>query len=372
MSTGSSKERLEQNNQSLEEIKLNAENLPEFVEINNQDKEITLNGDYTADAGYTGFGNITVNVEGGAENLQDLLDEQSTLISELQSELNNKAKSDNNVKCGYNEDFTYYDLLLSRYIKRVDTDIIEEIVRHHVECSTSSNNSLFYDMQSIEEIPMFDASNMINMKNMFSYCRSIKTIPELDTSNVTSMYQTFLECDNLETIPLLNTTKVVNMYQTFRKCKKLKSLPLLDTSHVTTMSDMLSDCWELTAIPTFDTNRVTNMYRLAAGCSSITSVPQLDTSNVTDIRYAFWGNINLVDFPVLNLPKITNVSNMFYNCANLSDESLNNILASFTSAVKVTSNKKLSYAGLSEEQATRCQSLSNYEAFTTAGWTTGY
>ena len=51
MSTGSNKERLEQNNQSLEEIKLNAENLPEFVEINNQDKEITLNGDYTADAG---------------------------------------------------------------------------------------------------------------------------------------------------------------------------------------------------------------------------------------------------------------------------------------------------------------------------------
>ena len=372
MSTGSNKERLEQNNQSLEEIKLNTENLPEFIEINNQDMEITLNGDYKADIGYTGLGNITVNVGGGAENLQDLLDEQSTLISELQSELNNKAKSDNNIKCEYKEDFIYYDLLLSRYIKRVDVDLINEIVKHHTECSTPSNNSLFYDMQSIEEIPMFDTSNMKNMKNMFSYCRSIKTIPELDTSNVTSMYQTFLECDNLETIPLLNTTKVVNMYQTFRKCKKLKSLPLLDTSHVTTMSDMISDCVEITTIPAFDTTRVTNMYRLAAGCSSITSVPQLDTSNVTDIRYAFWGNINLVDFPVLNLPKITNVSNMFYNCANLSDESLNNILASFTSAVKVTSNKKLSYAGLSEEQATRCQSLSNYEAFTTAGWTTGY
>lgn len=34
-------------------------------EINNQDKTITENGTYTADAGYTGLGEVTVNVSGG-------------------------------------------------------------------------------------------------------------------------------------------------------------------------------------------------------------------------------------------------------------------------------------------------------------------
>ena len=33
--------------------------------INNQDKTITANGQYTADAGYTGLGTVTVNVPTG-------------------------------------------------------------------------------------------------------------------------------------------------------------------------------------------------------------------------------------------------------------------------------------------------------------------
>lgn len=35
------------------------------TEINNQDKEITGNGTYSADEGYTGLGTVVVNVEGG-------------------------------------------------------------------------------------------------------------------------------------------------------------------------------------------------------------------------------------------------------------------------------------------------------------------
>lgn len=38
--------------------------------INNQDKEITTNGIYTADEGYSGFGTVTVNVEN--KNLQNI------------------------------------------------------------------------------------------------------------------------------------------------------------------------------------------------------------------------------------------------------------------------------------------------------------
>ena len=63
---------------------------------------------------------------------------------------------------------------------------------------------------------------------------------------------------------------------------------------------------------------------------------------------------------------------MFYNCTNLSDESLNNILAMCKNATSYSDTKTLAYIGLTEEQANRCKTLSNYSAFTAAGWTTGY
>ena len=35
-------------------------------------------------------------------------------------------------------------------------------------------------------------------------------------------------------------------------------------------------------------------------------------------------------------------------------------------------NKTLKYIGLTSAQANKCKTLSNYSAFTAAGWTTGY
>ena len=41
-------------------------------------------------------------------------------------------------------------------------------------------------------------------------------------------------------------------------------------------------------------------------------------------------------------------------------------------ATSYTGTKTLSTLGLTSAQATICQGLSNYSAFTSAGWTTGY
>lgn len=61
--------------------------------INNQDKEITVNGTYTADEGYTGLGTITVNVPqgGGSEDLQEQLNAQDAIIEELRQTINSKS-----------------------------------------------------------------------------------------------------------------------------------------------------------------------------------------------------------------------------------------------------------------------------------------
>ena len=63
---------------------------------------------------------------------------------------------------------------------------------------------------------------------------------------------------------------------------------------------------------------------------------------------------------------------MFYYSRNLSDESLNNILAMCANATSYTGTKTLAYIGLTSAQANKCKTLSNYSAFTSAGWTTGY
>ena len=100
--------------------------------------------------------------------------------------------------------------------------------------------------------------------------------------------------------------------------------------------------------PLLDTSNVTNMNQMFFECTSLKSIPLLDTSNVTAMNY------------------------MFRSCTSLSNESLNNVLAMCTNATSYTGTKTLKYIGINTTQATTCQSLSNYSAFTAAGWTTGY
>ena len=108
------------------------------------------------------------------------------------------------------------------------------------------------------------------------------------------------------------------------------------------------------------------------GRSNLTSIPLLDTSSVTNMSYMFGGCTNLTTIPLLDTSSVTNMQNMFWNCTNLSDESLNNILAMCANATSYTDTKTLKRLHLTSAQATKCTTLSNYSAFTSAGWTTGY
>ena len=81
-------------------------------------------------------------------------------------------------------------------------------------------------------------------------------------------------------------------------------------------------------------------------------------------------NNNMLNLKFSNTPDIQNAEGD-NNIEN--NESLNNILQMCINATKVTTSKKtLKSIGLSEEQATKCTTLSNYQAFTGAGWVTGY
>ena len=171
----------------------------------------------------------------------------------------------------------------------------------------------------------------------------------LDTSNVTNMDSMFRDCSNLTAIPQLDTSNVTNMRNTFASCSNLTTIPLLDTSNVTNMENTFYGCSSLTTIPQLDTSRVYDMIQMFSDCSNLTTIPQLDISNV---EYYMW--------------------DMFHNCSSLSDDSLNIIMQMCINATSYTGTKTLKYIGLTSEQADKCKTLSNYSAFTSAGWTTGY
>ena len=177
--------------------------------------------------------------------------------------------------------------------------------------------------------------------------------------------------ENMEPRVLTNSDKNITGNIYFIPVKK-DGTPLLDTSKVTDMQWMFGGCTKLTTIPLLDTSKVTDMSYMFDGCTNLTTIPLLDTSNATNMHAMFANCSSLTTIPLLNTSKDIDMSQMFYNCTNLNNESLNNILAMCANAVKITSNKTLKYIGLTEEQATICQGLSNYSAFTTAGWTTGY
>ena len=206
-----------------------------------------------------------------------------------------------------------------------------------------------------------------------SYIQSaLLNIDRLDTRGVTDMSQMFDYCTNLTYISAFDTSNVTNMNYMFDGCKNLASIPQLDTSNVTSMLGMFQDCHNLTTIPLLNTNNVTNMNYMFYNCYYLTTIPQLDTSNVTDMYWMFCDCYRLVDLPILDTSSVTDMNRMFSNCNSLSDDSLNNILAMCANATSYTNTKTLKYIGLSQSRATKCQSLSNYQAFLNAGWTTGY
>lgn len=158
--------------------------------------------------------------------------------------------------------------------------------------------------------------------------------------------------------------------------KLVGSMEVFDMSQIMTGSSMFYGNKTIKDIKGLDTSNFTSMVGMFTGCSSLQDISNLKTSKSTMFSDMCRGCSSLQNVPVLDLNSATGsyMTNMFVYCTALTDESLNNILASCITAEKitVTNYKTLKYIGLTSAQATRCQSLSNYQAFLDAGWVTGF
>lgn len=122
-----------------------------------------------------------------------------------------------------------------------------------------------------------------------------------------------------------------------------------------------------------DTSNVTDMSNFFNQCTNLVTVDNLDTSNVTTMVSMFANCPKIKNVPVMNASKVTDMKDMFKWSGSPSNDSLNNILSTCASTTEAyTGTKTLKYISLSSSQATTCQTLSNWQDFVDAGWTTGY
>ena len=233
-------------------------------------------------------------------------------------------------------------------------------------------NYMFHNCTNLTAIPELDTSSVTTIQGMFNDCKNLTAIPLLNTSNTTNMSSMFAGCSSLTTIPELDTSNATNMSYMFHGCSNLTTIPELDTSSATNMVQIFADCTNLTKIPLLNTSKVTNMTSMFYGCTNLTTIPELNTSSATNMNFMFYSCTNLTTIPELDTSTATNMVNMFAGCSSLSNDSLNIIMQMCTNATSYTRTKTLQYIGLSSEQADKCKTLSNYSAFTSAGWTTGY
>lgn len=251
----------------------------------------------------------------------------------------------------------------------------------------------FANMDALETIDLstLDTSNVEFMDNLF-YGSAIKSIDlsKLDTTSCTSLTYLLGHCSNLENIDIegFSLGKATSLNSAFYYCKALKSLDLssLNVSNVTDMSSIVRGCSGLTdlKLPEATEGLELSLSNAFEGCSSLTTLDLSSLSKYTvKSASSLCANCTLLEsitFGDFTLSQSVfssySHSNMFKNCPALSDDALNAIMklvSVYTSKIPTSlSRKTLKYIGLSEEQAAKCVTLSNWALLEETSWTTGY
>lgn len=195
------------------------------------------------------------------------------------------------------------------------------IPKYDMRKSTSFANTFYYCM-SLRTIPniletSLAASANVGMNGMFMYCRNLQSIPKIDCSKANTTTNMFSQCHSLIEIPALNISNTTTTASMFESCGSLTKVPFLDISKSTACSYMFAQCYFLKSIPYLNTENSTTFNQMFQGCSSLTTIPKLNTSKGTSFHYMFNACYNLKIVPQLDMSSAQRVEGMFSNCLSI-------------------------------------------------------
>ena len=386
-------------------------------QINNQDKTITQNGTYTADSGYTGLGEVTVNVPSldtsdATATVNDITEGKTAYVNGNKitgtyiedpnklyffgsvSEMEQSTKIQNGVQ----------SIVLTEILNEINTaSIFDELVfPEQIVMRTPITSSFSTSFRRTDNNSRVTASGN---RTQFSFISS-SYIKYTSTNGITYNRTTFTIPENFgtitgDTVKFVTSFKYDNtggFYDEVSKFLRTKSyqsdLYLKENDDFTLIEAQKNKLLDLSKLyyhdtdvtyyklsNIFDTSHIKDVTSMFDSCTNLVTcdLSNLDFSNITSLATMFWGCINLttIVFPsTIDTSKVTTMAELFGShgrfCPKLDDNSLNSILLMCANATSYTGTKTLRYLGITSAEATTCQSLSNYQAFVNAGWTTGY
>lgn len=344
MSTGTSRERLEENNRllnlsstNLQIIQNTLNNLPVYV--NTFDANATTNDILKNKTAYVGGVKIVGNLDSGMDLTNTNLNINDLKAKSVAYSTFTSLYPSTSITSLYNAFSGYTNL---EYMPNIDTHLI-----------TNMNNT-FNGCINLLNLPELNTDNLTDCVGMFRNCRSLTTIPNMNTTKVDNLFYMFVHCWSLTNVPNFNTSNVVNLGSTFFNCTNLTTLPNWDLSNAVQLGAMCSRCENLTNIPNYNTVNAQNMVEMFNNCFNLTTAANFDTSNVLYMSNMFYGCNNLQTIYPFNTSNVVNMSLMFYNCINLTNESYANIVNSLPLASNLTSTK-VSNIGLDLDRLTKEQ-----------------
>ena len=184
-------------------------------------------------------------------------------------------------------------------------------------------SSMFYDCQSLTNIPIFDTSFVEDMSNTFGGCRSITEIPDFDTSSVLYMDSMFYNCNSLTSIPNLSTKTVKGFANTFSGCNNLtdtSNLQNWDFMNAITFSYMFSYCSSITEIPPLqNTGLVHDIAYMFTNCHNLEAAPEMDWGSVEQIHRPFDYCYSLRSIPLYDTKNVYYMEGLGTSLNNLTD-----------------------------------------------------
>jgi len=89
--------------------------------------------------------------------------------------------------------------------------------------SGTSFKNLLYNSSNVIEVLGGNTTGITDMSYMFYYIEMLKTVAVFDTSTVSNMDRMFYACTDLKAVPLLNTSLASNTYRMFYGCRSVET-----------------------------------------------------------------------------------------------------------------------------------------------------